>query len=63
VVVKQLLDTGKVDPDAMDNDGWTSMSWAAGNGNTNVLRSLLSTGRANADARGPYQRTSLWWAS
>ncbi|CZR58258.1 uncharacterized protein PAC_08149 [Phialocephala subalpina] len=43
-VVKLLLDTGKVDVDAKDEDGSTPLSWAARNGHEAVVRLLLDNG-------------------
>ncbi|KAK3339432.1 hypothetical protein B0H65DRAFT_476487, partial [Neurospora tetraspora] len=39
-VVKLLLDTGKVDADAQDQDGWTALYIAAKNGYEAVLKLL-----------------------
>lgn len=42
--MKQLLDTGKVDVDAKDEDGSTPLSWAARQGHEVVVRLLLDNG-------------------
>ena len=42
-----LLDTGKVDPNAKDDDGWTPLMWAVVNGYNEIVEALLDTGRVN----------------
>jgi ankyrin repeat protein len=53
-VAKLLLDTGKVDVDAKDEDGSTPLSWAAGLGHEAVVKLLLDKGAEleTEDGRG-----------
>ena len=51
-VVKLLLDTGMVSPDAEDvNHGRTPLSWAAERGYIDIVESLLSTGGVGPDLK------------
>jgi hypothetical protein len=58
-VVKLLLDTGKVEADSKDNDGWTPLFWAADNGHEAIVKLLLDTGKVEADSKDEYGRTPL----
>ena len=62
IVVKLLLDTGKVDVDARDTYGRTPLSCAAERGHYAVVSLLLGTGKVDADARDQNDRTPLSWA-
>ncbi|KAL8364524.1 hypothetical protein RB595_003687 [Gaeumannomyces hyphopodioides] len=63
-VVKLLLAIGKVDVDAKDNDGRTSLSWAAENGHEAVVKLLLATGKVDVDAKDKrWGQTPLSWAA
>ncbi|KAF5699263.1 ACB 4-hydroxyacetophenone monooxygenase [Fusarium mundagurra] len=50
-VVKLLLGTGKVDPDARDIDNRTPLSLAAGNGHEAIVKLLLNTSSVSLDPR------------
>ena len=43
MVVKLLLETGKLDVDSKDSRGWTPLLWAAENGHEAVMKLLLET--------------------
>ncbi|OBS16221.1 hypothetical protein FPOA_13027 [Fusarium poae] len=62
-MVKMLVDTGKVDVDAKDNNGQTPLSWAAENGHEAVVKMLLDTGKVDVDAKDKGGQTPLWWAA
>jgi ankyrin repeat protein len=62
-IVRQLLDTGKVEVDSRDNDGRTPLSWAATNGQEATLKQLLHTGKVDVDSRDNDGRTPLSWAA
>jgi ankyrin repeat protein len=61
-IVKQLLDTGKVDVDPKDNYGLTPLSWAAENGHAATVKQLLDTGKVDVDSKKNDGRTPLSWA-
>jgi hypothetical protein len=63
VVVKLLLETGKVEADSKDEDGRTPLSWAASNGREAIVKLLLKTGKVEADSKDEDGRTPLWWAA
>lgn len=46
-VVKHLIDNG-ADVNAVDNEGWTALTYASGNGHTALVRMLLDSGAVNA---------------
>ncbi|KAF1950654.1 ankyrin [Byssothecium circinans] len=48
-VVRLLLNTGKTDLDARDNDSETPLSWAARNGHGAIVKLLLATGYVNVN--------------
>ncbi|KAH8712240.1 hypothetical protein GQ44DRAFT_598742, partial [Phaeosphaeriaceae sp. PMI808] len=50
-IVKLVLDTGKVDVDAKDNNGWTPLSRAAEGGHEAVVKLLVDTGKVDIDAK------------
>ena len=58
-VVKQLLDTGKVDVDSKDNDGRTPLSWAADCGQEAIVKQLLDTKQVDVDSKDKYGQTPL----
>ncbi len=60
-VVKLLLATGKVDPDAKDSDGRTPLWTAASKGQEAVVKLLLATGKVDPDVEY-HGRTPLWTA-
>jgi ankyrin repeat protein len=62
-IVKQLLDTGKVDVDSKDNDGRTPLSRAAQEVNEAVVKHLLDIGKVDVDSKDNDGRTPLWWAA
>jgi ankyrin repeat protein len=62
-IVRQLLDTGKVEVDSTDNDGRTPLSWAAGNGQEAAIKQLLDTSKVDVDSKDNYSRTPLSWAA
>lgn len=55
--VTELIDSG-VDVNQQDEHGWTPLNWAAGKGDTTILRSLLDRGadpsKVGRDERTPY---------
>ncbi|KAF1995099.1 ankyrin, partial [Amniculicola lignicola CBS 123094] len=63
VVVKLLLDTGKVDPDLKDKYGWTPLSRAAWNGHKAVVKLLLDTGKVDANLEDKNGWTPLFRAA
>ena len=58
-----LLETGKVNVDSKDNDSWTPLWWAAGNGHEAVVKMLLDTGNVDVDSKDNDGRTPLLWAA
>jgi ankyrin repeat protein len=50
-VVKQLLDTGKVDADSKDQHGQTPLLWAARNGHEAVVKLLLATNGVDPNSK------------
>lgn len=62
-VVRRLLDTGKTDLDARDNDGQTPLMLAARKGHGAVVKLLLATGKANVNAKNKDSWTPLSWAT
>ena len=57
--VNLLLASDKVDRDIKENDGWTSLSWAAENGHEVVVKLLVEQDDVEADPTGRYSRTPL----
>lgn len=51
------------DIDAKDKFGRTLLSWAAENGNENVVKLLVEFGKANVNKRDSDDRTALLWAA
>ena len=62
VVVKLLLDTGKVDVEAKDNYGLTPLLLAAKNGHAAVMKLLLDSGNANIESKSNAQIPLSWAA-
>jgi ankyrin repeat protein len=62
-IVKQLLDTGKVDVNSKDNSGLTLLSWAALNGQEATVKQLLDSGKVDVDPKDNYGLTPLSWAA
>lgn len=62
-VVRLLLDTGKTDLDARDNDGQTPLLWAARNGHVTIVKLLLATEKVDVNAKGKNSWTPLSWAT
>jgi ankyrin repeat protein len=58
-VVKLLLETGKVDVNLKDRDGWTPLSIAASYGNEAVVKMLLDTGKVDANVKNGEGCTQL----
>jgi ankyrin repeat protein len=58
-IVKQLLDTSKVDADSKDNDRRAPLLYAAMNGNEATVKLLLDTGKVNVESRDEYGRSPL----
>jgi ankyrin repeat protein len=58
-IVKQLLDTSKVDTDSKDNDRRAPLLYAAMNGNEAIVKLLLDTGKVNVESRDEYGRSLL----
>ncbi|KAL5381558.1 hypothetical protein DPSP01_007011 [Paraphaeosphaeria sporulosa] len=63
VAVKWLLEKGRVDVDAKDNDGRTPLSWAAWGGQEAVVKLLLATDKVDVDVKDKDGRTPLSWAA
>ncbi|KAF5965016.1 4-hydroxyacetophenone monooxygenase [Fusarium bulbicola] len=61
-VVKLLLDTGKIVPDAKDDDYQTPLWRAAKNGHTAIVKLLLDTHDVDPDA-GRNQSGYVWYAN
>ncbi|KAF9775393.1 hypothetical protein IL306_006504 [Fusarium sp. DS 682] len=53
-IVKLLLDSGKVDPDAKDKDGQTPLLQAAAHGHAAVVKLLLDSGKFDPEAKNPW---------
>ena len=51
MVVKMLLDTGKLDADSRSSSGKTPLSRSALHGHNAVIRMLLDTGNVEADSK------------
>jgi ankyrin repeat protein len=62
-VVRQLLDTGKVDVDSKDTSGRTPLSRAAENGHEATVKRLIDTNKVDVDSKDKYGRTPLSWAA
>jgi ankyrin repeat protein len=58
-VVKLLLSKDGVNPDFKDDNGRTSLSWAAGNGHEAVVKLLLSKDGVDPDSKNDNGWTSL----
>jgi ankyrin repeat protein len=58
-VVKTLLTTGQVDPDARGRGGQTPLSKAAADGHEAVIKTLLAMGQVDPDARDVWEQTPL----
>ncbi|KAF2113564.1 hypothetical protein BDV96DRAFT_114202 [Lophiotrema nucula] len=63
VLVKLLLDAGKVDVDAKDKNRWTPLWRAAENGHEAIVNLLLDTGKVNVNAKDKEGQTLLWRAA
>ncbi|OAL43444.1 ankyrin [Pyrenochaeta sp. DS3sAY3a] len=61
--VKFLLDTGKFDINASDDDGWTPLLWAIGKGHMRFVELFIATEEADLNQQGPFERPALWWAA
>ena len=62
IVVKLLLETGKVDVEVKDDSERTPLIYAVSNGHEAVARLLLETGKCNPEAMGQRGITPLSWA-
>lgn len=63
-VVKLLLDSGAVDPNARDNDGFCPLLYAARRDSSEVARALLDSGQVDPDfTHGRTKRTPLSYAA
>jgi len=60
--IAQLLDDGKLAPDAKDEDGCSLLQWAAINGRDNVVRLLLERGADCNAVGGVLEENALQWA-
>ena len=60
--IAQLLDGGKLTPDAKDEDGCSLLQWAAINGRDNVVRLLLERGADCNAVGGVLEENALQWA-
>ena len=60
--IAQLLDDGKLTPDAKDEDGCSLLQWAAINGRDNVVRLLLERGADCNAVGGVLEENALQWA-
>ena len=61
-VVKLLLDTGKVDAGAKDENGRTALHMAAKHGHEAIIKLLLDTGKVDANIQDQYGYTALYMA-
>ena len=52
-----------ITPDTADEDGRTPLSWAAGNGDGDVVKLLLEREDITPDTADKYGQTPLWWAA
>jgi ankyrin repeat protein len=62
-LLSQLLDTGKVDVNLMDNNGRTPLFCAAENGHEAIVKSLLDTGKVDVNLMDNIGRTPLFSAA
>ena len=62
-VVRLLLDTGKAEIDAKDDEGLTPFLRAARNGHEAVVKLLLGTGNVEVDIKDREGLTPLYWAA
>ncbi|KAL0764699.1 hypothetical protein CaCOL14_012789 [Colletotrichum acutatum] len=62
-VVKLLLKSHKVKPDAKDNYGRTALSWAAQSGREEIVKLLLNTNQVDPDIKDNNGWTPLRWAA
>ncbi|KAJ5160851.1 Pfs NACHT and Ankyrin domain protein [Penicillium canariense] len=60
---KLLLDTGKADINAKDNDGQTPLLYAAASGHEAMVKLLLARDGADVNAKDSSGRTPLIWAA
>jgi len=45
---------GKVDINLKDNDNWTPLSWAVGNGHKAIVKLLLKIGKVDINLKDSY---------
>ncbi len=62
-VVRLLLDTGKTDLDARDNDDQTPLLWAARKGHKAIVKLLLATEKVDVNTKDKDSWTPLSWAT
>lgn len=62
-IVKLLLETGRMNIDMKDFNGWTPLAWAAYMGHEAVMKLLLETGRVDVESSDSGRRTPLSWAA
>ncbi|KAK1579135.1 LOW QUALITY PROTEIN: uncharacterized protein LY79DRAFT_593036 [Colletotrichum navitas] len=62
IEVVQLL-LRQVDVDSRDNDGRSTLSWAAEKGSKEMVQMLLNTGQVDVDSRDNDGRSTLSWAA
>jgi ankyrin repeat protein len=56
-ILELLLQTGKIDTDAMHYDGWIPLMWAVGCGYEDIVKLLLDAGKVDVNVKG---RTYGW---
>jgi ankyrin repeat protein len=62
-LVRKLLETGKADVEAKDENGLTALIRAAGYGREAVVKLLLETGKADVEAKDEKGATALMYAA
>jgi ankyrin repeat protein len=62
-ILKLLLQIGKIDTNARDDDGDTLLMRAAWYGHKDIVKLLLSTGKVDPDAKNIKGQTPLIWAA
>ncbi len=64
IVIRALLETGKVNVDSKDREDYTPLLWAAVNGHEAVVKLLIEMGKADIESKDKaFNQTPLSWAA